>query len=147
METFEIIKETEKAIKVKYPYYEKTSEYKKSHIQKFIEQWIPKSVKNIEQFIKAEMQNRGFSMFKIELGIAPVKNRIEDLLIPDSEKIKEKVDELRNKIFAETGINTTYNSLINDEGYYSVNGEDFDFSKEVEDLINYKPVIKIKQYK
>ena len=46
METFnyEILKETEKAIFAKVPYYESTSEYKKAHKQLFYEGWIPKSI-------------------------------------------------------------------------------------------------------
>lgn len=46
MKTFnyETIKETEKAIFAKVPYYEETSEYKKVHKQLFYECWIPKSI-------------------------------------------------------------------------------------------------------
>lgn len=41
---FEAIKETEKAIFVKVPYYEATSDGVKKHKQLFFECWIPKSV-------------------------------------------------------------------------------------------------------
>ncbi len=41
---FEILKETEKAIFAKVPYFEITSENVKSHKQLFYECWIPKSV-------------------------------------------------------------------------------------------------------
>jgi hypothetical protein len=41
---YEVIKETEKAIFCKVPYFELTSEYKKAHKQLFFECWIPKSI-------------------------------------------------------------------------------------------------------
>lgn len=42
--SYEIIKETEKAVFAKVPYWEATSDYKKKHKQRFCECWIPKAV-------------------------------------------------------------------------------------------------------
>ncbi len=58
MITYKIISETEKAIKVKYPYYHKISD---NYIQKYKTLWIPKFVLNkgsdyTDKFVSAKIE-------------------------------------------------------------------------------------------
>lgn len=147
MDNYNVIRETEKAIYIKYPYYELTSPYKKAHIQKYIKQWVPKSVINIPLFIEREMRKRGFFMDNKRIGIAPIKTEIEPLVYLDSDKIKERFDAFYAKVFNECGVKPHHrNGFDIDEAYFEVNGKVYDYSKEYYELKNYKPTIIVKQY-
>lgn len=147
-EIYTIVSETEKAIKIKYPYYEKTSEYKPKHKQKYIEQWIPKSVKNVEQWIEGKMHERGFNMKFIGMGIAPAKVEIEPLIINDVEKIEESRKKFYDKVFELTGVRPHHRSGFDADGAcFNINGKTYDFEQEYEDMKKYKPTLSIKQYK
>lgn len=147
MEIYDIISETEKAIKVKYPYFEKTSEFLKKHKQKYVEQWIPKSIVNIEQWIKTKMYERGFDMNSIGLGVAPEKEEINPFTYPDTEKIKIKYDVFYKKVFDLTGIKPHPISGFETVGaFFIINGKEYDFEKEYEELKKYNPIISKKRY-
>jgi len=144
---FTIIQETEKAIKVKYPYYEKTSEYKPKHKQKYVEQWIPKFVKNIEQWVEGKMRDRGFAMNRIGMGIAPIKTETTPLIMPDSEKIEAHYKLFYDKVFALTGRRPHHRSGFEADGAcFEVDGKVYDFEQEYDALRDYKPVIITKRY-
>lgn len=143
-----ILSETKKAIKVKYPYYEVTNEYKKTHKQKHVEQWVPKAVTDIERFIFNKMVERGFAMRFIKLGIAPIKVEIEPLIIPDDDKKKAKWDIFYKKVFDLTGCRPHHRDGFDaDEACFIINDKTFDFGDEWRELKNYNPTIYIKQYK
>jgi len=81
-EIYKIILETEKALKIKYPYYELPSIWNRQTAkQKYITIWIPKSIINIEKWAENKMIERIKSLplvFQREIaawsiGIAPKK--------------------------------------------------------------------------
>lgn len=112
METFnyKVLKETEKAIYVEVPYYEQTSEFKKSHKQLYYECWIPKSVisqggaKNfvIGKRNELRLTNRHQkhcsmpSSWNTMGEYAPVKTKYTVEII-DEDKLKEMVKFYENK--------------------------------------------------
>ena len=144
---YEVIVETDKALKIKYPYFEKTSEFTKKHKQKYVVQWIPKSIESIEQFIRSKMYDRGFDMNRIGLGIAPKKEEIEPVIYLDIEKIKVEFDIFYKKVFDLTGMKPHDRSGFEANGaFFIVNGKEFDFEKEYKELKKYKPTISKKRY-
>ena len=147
MEIYQIISETEKAIKIKYPYFEKTNEFTKKHKQKYLEQWIPKSVKNIEQWVCGKMHERGFNMNFIGMGIAPVKKEVEAFLYPDIDKIRVKWNIFYKKVFDLTGqVPHDRSGFDAEEACFIINGKEFDFSDEYKELKKYNPKISKKRY-
>lgn len=145
---YTIIQETEKAIKVKYPYYKVSGEFDKKHTQKYVEQWIPKSISNIEMWVHGKMRERGFDMTFLVLGIAPVKIEIEPMIVPDSDKIQANAKVFYDKVFALTGLKPHHRSGFDaDEAYFEIDGKVFDFGDEYVEMKKYKPTISIKRYK
>lgn len=152
METpiYTIIQETEKAIKVRYPYWEKTSEYKKKHIQKWVSQWVPKAITadKMEGWIQNKMKEMGFNMNFIGMGMAPIKKEVEPLIMPDEEKIKAHYKVFYDKVYELTGQKPHHRSGFEGDGaYFIVDGKEYDFEQEYNDLKLYKPVITTKRYK
>lgn len=119
---FELLKETDKAIFAKVPYYEVTNEEAKKHKQLFYECWIPKyllekgSVKDFVMAKRNEMRLTNAFQRKQKMPeswktlgeYAPIKNA-HTLEVVDEEKVKELVATLESKYGA------TFRTLLNDE--------------------------------
>lgn len=146
---YEILKETEKAVFAKVPYYEKTSDSVKKHKQLFYECWIPKSIieKNIakEFIIKSKNEKRLSNPYQRLCKIpeswqtigqyAPIKKE-QKIDVIDYDKLNELIVFFENKygsklnklIIDEEGINGYVSDedqkIINQLGFPAINKND-----------------------
>jgi len=125
---YETIKESEKSIFAKVPYFEVTSEYKKAHKQLFYECWIPKNVienGSAKYFVIRKRNERRLTNPYQKLSCMP--NSWNTLGEYAPVKIAEKVDvideEKRMELirFYENKYGSKLRTLINDER--GINGD------------------------
>ena len=139
---YETIRESEKAVYVKVPYYEATSEYKKAHKQLFFECWIPKTIiaKGIaKDFVIGKRNEKRLSNSYQRLcempnswktlGIyAPIKTKYFIEVI-DEDKYKELIKFYENKYGAELSRlvidGEGKNGFVSDEDEKIINGLGF----------------------
>lgn len=159
IENFKVILETEKALKIKYPYYEKTSEFDSKHKQKHIILWIPKSVIDVEKFVENKMlENQkllpavfrstiawylGFAPKKVEVGFISKPNYGEKMVAHWSDFLDKMELLLGYRI---KGIYNLTDKVENCSRVSIKDGKTYDFSEEYQKLATTIPVIIIKKY-
>lgn len=134
---FEKIKETEKAIFAKVPYWEATGEDKKKHKQLYYECWIPKSIIAAgaakDFVIKNRNEARVKNAYQKHFHKMPVSWNTMGELAP--EKIKEVVEQIDSKKLAELRSNlmgkygaTSYDRDLINSPLPNVSEEDSDLA-------------------